>query len=153
MHWLFTSRTLGMFVSCMVWFAKFMGFRVFYVKILFVLVRERRTNFFGGNMRIIHACTGHVGKHHIAASKTQLRRSEGIGKLMFLMCKPCGVYLNFLNFLINDSIYLLDESLNKILELKEIEAKMTNTCLQFIFLSTYFQSFEKLRIVVLFAVI
>ncbi|GJN37027.1 hypothetical protein PR202_gb25945 [Eleusine coracana subsp. coracana] len=38
-----------------------------------------------------------------------------------------GVYLNFLNFLINDSIYLLDESLNKILELKEIEAEMTNT--------------------------
>ncbi|XP_062215292.1 probable ubiquitin conjugation factor E4 isoform X1 [Phragmites australis] len=38
-----------------------------------------------------------------------------------------GVYLNFLNFLINDSIYLLDESLNKILELKEIEAEMANT--------------------------
>ncbi|GLU01847.1 hypothetical protein SLE2022_191290 [Rubroshorea leprosula] len=38
-----------------------------------------------------------------------------------------GVYLNFLNFLINDSIYLLDESLNKILELKEIEAQMLNT--------------------------
>ncbi|BAS84794.1 probable ubiquitin conjugation factor E4 [Oryza sativa Japonica Group] len=37
-----------------------------------------------------------------------------------------GVYLNFLNFLINDSIYLLDESLNKILELKEIEAEMAN---------------------------
>ncbi|KAG6523946.1 probable ubiquitin conjugation factor E4 isoform X1 [Zingiber officinale] len=38
-----------------------------------------------------------------------------------------GVYLNFLNFLINDSIYLLDESLNIILELKEIEAEMTNS--------------------------
>ncbi|XP_055805669.1 probable ubiquitin conjugation factor E4 [Solanum dulcamara] len=38
-----------------------------------------------------------------------------------------GVYLNFLNFLINDSIYLLDESLNKILELKELEAEMSNT--------------------------
>ncbi|KAK2655850.1 hypothetical protein Ddye_008902 [Dipteronia dyeriana] len=38
-----------------------------------------------------------------------------------------GVYLNFLNFLINDSIFLLDESLNKILELKEIEAEMSNT--------------------------
>ncbi|EXB38051.1 putative ubiquitin conjugation factor E4 [Morus notabilis] len=38
-----------------------------------------------------------------------------------------GVYLNFLNFLINDSIYLLDESLNKILELKELEAEMANT--------------------------
>lgn len=38
-----------------------------------------------------------------------------------------GVYLNFLNFLINDSIYLLDESLNKILELKEIEAEIANT--------------------------
>jgi ubiquitin conjugation factor E4 B len=38
-----------------------------------------------------------------------------------------GVYLNFLNFLINDSIYLLDESLKKILELKEIEAEMANT--------------------------
>uniref|UniRef100_A0ACD5WWW2 Uncharacterized protein n=1 Tax=Avena sativa TaxID=4498 RepID=A0ACD5WWW2_AVESA len=38
-----------------------------------------------------------------------------------------GVYLNFLNFLINDSIYLLDESLNKILELKEIEAEMADT--------------------------
>ncbi|XP_068654730.1 probable ubiquitin conjugation factor E4 [Aristolochia californica] len=37
-----------------------------------------------------------------------------------------GVYLNFLNFLINDSIYLLDESLNKILELKELEAEMAN---------------------------
>ncbi|XP_050384650.1 probable ubiquitin conjugation factor E4 [Argentina anserina] len=38
-----------------------------------------------------------------------------------------GVYLNFLNFLINDSIYLLDESLNKILEHKELEAEMSNT--------------------------
>ncbi|KAM0846224.1 hypothetical protein ACQ4PT_055809 [Festuca glaucescens] len=38
-----------------------------------------------------------------------------------------GVYLNFLNFLINDSIYLLDESLNKIHELKDIEAEMANT--------------------------
>ncbi|XAR71279.1 Ubiquitin--protein ligase [Bertholletia excelsa] len=38
-----------------------------------------------------------------------------------------GVYLNFLNFLINDSIYLLDESLNKILELKGLEAEMSNT--------------------------
>ncbi|CAM0879382.1 unnamed protein product [Alopecurus aequalis] len=38
-----------------------------------------------------------------------------------------SVYLNFLNFLINDSIYLLDESLNKILELKEIEDEMANT--------------------------
>lgn len=34
--------------------------------------------------------------------------------------------MNFLNFLINDSIYLLDESLNKILELKELEAEMSN---------------------------
>ncbi|KAL2327600.1 hypothetical protein Fmac_021027 [Flemingia macrophylla] len=38
-----------------------------------------------------------------------------------------GVYMNFLNFLINDSIYLLDESLNKILEIKELEAEMSNT--------------------------
>jgi ubiquitin conjugation factor E4 B len=38
-----------------------------------------------------------------------------------------GVYLNFLNFLVNDSIYLLDESLNKILEIKQIEADMSNT--------------------------
>lgn len=38
-----------------------------------------------------------------------------------------GVYLNFLNFLINDSIFLLDESLNRILELKEIEKEMSNT--------------------------
>ena len=38
-----------------------------------------------------------------------------------------GVYLNFLNFLTNDSIFLLDESLNKILELKELEAEMSNT--------------------------
>ncbi|KAJ8775019.1 hypothetical protein K2173_020023 [Erythroxylum novogranatense] len=38
-----------------------------------------------------------------------------------------GVYLNFLNFLINDSIFLLDESLNKILELKALEAEMANT--------------------------
>jgi len=32
-----------------------------------------------------------------------------------------------LNFLINDSIFLLDESLNKILELKALEAEMSNT--------------------------
>eukprot|EP00258_Populus_trichocarpa_P039191 XP_024455210.1 probable ubiquitin conjugation factor E4 isoform X2 [Populus trichocarpa] len=38
-----------------------------------------------------------------------------------------GVYLNFLNFLMNDSIYLLDESLSKILELKGLEAEMSNT--------------------------
>ncbi|KAJ6683959.1 hypothetical protein OIU85_007634 [Salix viminalis] len=37
-----------------------------------------------------------------------------------------GVYLKFLNFLINDSIYLLDESLNTILELKGLEAEMAN---------------------------
>ncbi|KAF6153112.1 hypothetical protein GIB67_034834 [Kingdonia uniflora] len=34
-----------------------------------------------------------------------------------------GVYLNFLNFLINDSIFLLDESLTKILELKDMAMK------------------------------
>ncbi|OVA12138.1 U box domain [Macleaya cordata] len=38
-----------------------------------------------------------------------------------------GVYLNFLNFLINDSIFLLDESLNRILELKEMEKEMSDT--------------------------
>ncbi|CAA6662959.1 unnamed protein product [Spirodela intermedia] len=38
-----------------------------------------------------------------------------------------GVYLNFLNFLINDSIYLLDESLNRILEMKELEAEISNS--------------------------
>ncbi|KAL5987810.1 E3 ubiquitin-protein ligase pub1 [Asimina triloba] len=38
-----------------------------------------------------------------------------------------GVYLNFLNFLINDGIYLLDESLNKIPELKGLESEMSNT--------------------------
>ncbi|XP_058102759.1 uncharacterized protein LOC131246541 [Magnolia sinica] len=38
-----------------------------------------------------------------------------------------GVYLNFLNFLINDGIYLLDENLNKIPEVKGIEAEMANT--------------------------
>ncbi|KAI3989542.1 hypothetical protein MKX01_031596 [Papaver californicum] len=32
-----------------------------------------------------------------------------------------GVYLNFLNFLINDSIYLLDEGFSKIRKLKEME--------------------------------
>ncbi|XP_026437122.1 probable ubiquitin conjugation factor E4 [Papaver somniferum] len=32
-----------------------------------------------------------------------------------------GVYLNFLNFLINDSIYLQDEGLNKIRKLKEMD--------------------------------
>ncbi|XP_026437128.1 probable ubiquitin conjugation factor E4 [Papaver somniferum] len=37
-----------------------------------------------------------------------------------------GVYLNFLNFLITDSIYLLDEGFNKIRELKEMELKETN---------------------------
>lgn len=38
-----------------------------------------------------------------------------------------GVYRNFLNFLMNDGIYLLDESLDKILELEEPEAEMANT--------------------------
>lgn len=38
-----------------------------------------------------------------------------------------GVYLNFLNFLINDSIFLLDESLNMIPELKTLEAEMANS--------------------------
>ncbi|PIA30355.1 hypothetical protein AQUCO_05600056v1 [Aquilegia coerulea] len=41
-----------------------------------------------------------------------------------------GVYLNYLNFLINDSIYLLDESLNKILELKEMEDEMYDSAVQ-----------------------
>ncbi|KAF6135192.1 hypothetical protein GIB67_035263 [Kingdonia uniflora] len=36
------------------------------------------------------------------------------------------LYLNVLNFLINDSTYLLDESLSKILEIKELEAEMLN---------------------------
>ncbi|KAG6550550.1 hypothetical protein Mapa_007919 [Marchantia paleacea] len=38
-----------------------------------------------------------------------------------------GSYLKFLNLLINDSIFLLDESLKKIPELKEMEAEMANT--------------------------
>ncbi|KAJ7561846.1 hypothetical protein O6H91_03G043800 [Diphasiastrum complanatum] len=37
-----------------------------------------------------------------------------------------GFYLKFLNLLINDSIFLLDESLKKIPELKEMEAEMAN---------------------------
>ncbi|KAG6479484.1 hypothetical protein ZIOFF_062950 [Zingiber officinale] len=39
-----------------------------------------------------------------------------------------GMYLNFLNLLINDSMYLLDECLNKnISQLKKIEVEMTNS--------------------------
>lgn len=38
-----------------------------------------------------------------------------------------GSYLQFLNLLINDSIFLLDESLKKIPELKEVEAEIANT--------------------------
>lgn len=38
-----------------------------------------------------------------------------------------GFYLRFLNLLINDSIFLLDESLKLILELKEMELDMANT--------------------------
>lgn len=38
-----------------------------------------------------------------------------------------GFYLRFLNLLINDSIFLLDESLKLILELKEMELEMANT--------------------------
>ncbi|XP_026448735.1 probable ubiquitin conjugation factor E4 [Papaver somniferum] len=41
--------------------------------------------------------------------------------------KEKGVYLNFLNFLVSESIFLLAESLNRILELKEIEKEMANT--------------------------
>lgn len=37
-----------------------------------------------------------------------------------------GIYLNFLNFLVNDSIYLLDESLTEILELKMLEAEISD---------------------------
>ncbi|PRQ32515.1 putative aminoacyltransferase, E1 ubiquitin-activating enzyme [Rosa chinensis] len=37
-----------------------------------------------------------------------------------------GVYLNYLNFLINDSIYLLDNSFKTILEHKQLEAEMSN---------------------------
>jgi ubiquitin conjugation factor E4 B len=35
-----------------------------------------------------------------------------------------GSYLKFLNLLINDSIFLLDESLKKIPELKEMEVQL-----------------------------
>uniref|UniRef100_A0A0D6R1N6 RING-type E3 ubiquitin transferase n=1 Tax=Araucaria cunninghamii TaxID=56994 RepID=A0A0D6R1N6_ARACU len=38
-----------------------------------------------------------------------------------------GMYLNFLNFLVNDSIFLLDESFNVISQLKQMEAEMANT--------------------------
>jgi len=38
-----------------------------------------------------------------------------------------GAYLRFLNLLINDSIFLLDESLKKIPELKEMEAQLADT--------------------------
>ncbi|KAK9939051.1 hypothetical protein M0R45_015760 [Rubus argutus] len=38
-----------------------------------------------------------------------------------------GMYLNFLHLLMNDSIYLLDESFNTILEHKQLEAEMLNT--------------------------
>ena len=36
-----------------------------------------------------------------------------------------GSYLKFLNLLINDSIFLLDESLKKIPELKEMEVQLS----------------------------
>lgn len=53
-------------------------------------------------------------------------------------CKECflqqiavkeekGSYLKFLNLLINDSIFLLDESLKKIPELKEMETQLADT--------------------------
>ena len=38
-----------------------------------------------------------------------------------------GAYLKFLNLLINDSIFLLDESLKKIPELKEMESQLADT--------------------------
>lgn len=38
-----------------------------------------------------------------------------------------GFYLRFLNLLINDSIFLLDETLKKLPELKEMEIEMANT--------------------------
>lgn len=38
-----------------------------------------------------------------------------------------GSYLKFLNLLINDSIFLLDESLKKIPELKDMEAQLADT--------------------------
>jgi ubiquitin conjugation factor E4 B len=38
-----------------------------------------------------------------------------------------GSYLKFLNLLINDSIFLLDESLKKIPELKAMEAEIENS--------------------------
>lgn len=57
---------------------------------------------------------------------------------MLFNCKEClfeqvavreekGAYLKFLNLLINDSIFLLDESLKKIPELKEMEAQLADT--------------------------
>lgn len=42
------------------------------------------------------------------------------------MAEERGSYLKFLNLLINDSIFLLDESLKKMPELKELEAEMGN---------------------------
>ncbi|KAL9256429.1 putative ubiquitin conjugation factor E4 [Drosera capensis] len=70
-----------------------------------------------------------TGSH--TQGRAQERKHIPTGKLTISLCiaeeEEKGAYLNFLNFLINDSIYLLDESLNKILELKELEAEMANT--------------------------
>lgn len=45
---------------------------------------------------------------------------------MIAVTEENGFYLRFLNLLINDSIFLLDESLKKIPELKEMELEMAN---------------------------
>lgn len=42
------------------------------------------------------------------------------------MTEERGSYLKFLNLLINDSIFLLDESLKKIPELKEMEVQIAD---------------------------
>ena len=45
---------------------------------------------------------------------------------MNLASSDPGFYIRFINMLINDAIYLLDESLKKLPEIKELEAAMDN---------------------------
>lgn len=78
-------------------------------------------------MTFIYCLYQNFQQHTLFFSSLKFCLSELFILLQIAKEEEKGVYLNFLNFLINDSIYLLDESLNKILELKELEAEMSNT--------------------------
>jgi hypothetical protein len=54
-------------------------------------------------------------------------RAEAVILLFIVLHREADWFVRFVNLLMNDTTYLLDESLRKLIEIHEIQTEMANT--------------------------